>query len=124
LTTRAFKRDPQKATIPLLTLSHLSNLEWLSLRENNIPVLTPAVAFGKTNLRYLDLASSRIRAILDGAFGDLEILEFLNLSNNKIKFLTAGQTRGMKKMKFGDFSGNEIFELGGDLFIDSVNSII
>ena len=102
-------------------MSHLSNLEWLSLRENNIPVLTPAVAYGKTRLRYLDLASSRIRAILDGAFGDLENLEFLNLSNNKVKFLTAGQTRGMKKLKFGDFSGNEILEIGGDLLKDSVS---
>ena len=88
-----------QTSIPSQLFTPAGQLEWLSLDQNMIPVLTPLIVKNKSQLRYLSAAQCQIEAVLDSTFFETGRLEVLILSNNNIKFMTTGQLKGLNSLR-------------------------
>ena len=84
-----------RSNIPSQLFIPVVSLEWLSLDDGFIPVLTPLIVTNKPKLKYLSLASCKIEAVLDSTFSESQSLEVLILHGNNLKFMTAGQLKGL-----------------------------
>ena len=88
-----------RTSIPSQLFTPAGQLEWLSLDQNMIPVLTPLIVKNKSQLRYLSMAQCQIEAVLDSTFFETGRLEVLILNNNNIKFMTTGQLKGLNSLR-------------------------
>ena len=86
-------------TVPSQLFTPAGEIEWLSLDQNVIPVLTPLIVKNKSQLRYLSMAECQIGAVLDSTFAETGRLEVLILSSNNIKFMTTGQLKGLTSLR-------------------------
>lgn len=62
------------ARIPSQLFLTTDRVEWISLRGNEIPVLTTLIAKNKRRLEFLDLSNCQIRAVLARVINTLDFL--------------------------------------------------
>ncbi|KAM0680784.1 hypothetical protein GINT2_001058 [Glugoides intestinalis] len=97
--------------IPDLLFDDLTNLESLSLQNNNIKELQPNLFNNLQKLEYLNLSKNKLTEFPEGFLSELGSLQELSLSGNEIKSFPIGFFTGLKKLKILSLSNNKLTEI-------------
>ena len=94
----------------------LEELQYLTLKENQISYMSPDVFKDLTKLKYLILRSNELNYIDEELFKNLGNLRSLDLDRNQINFLPKGIFDNMLEVQEISLSENKLQELDGDYF--------
>ena len=91
-------------------------LEFVTLDNNQVTLLTPYAFAGLNNLRLLTLSHNRIAQLPANVFAGLNEMHILTLSHNRIVQLPANVFAGLNEMLALDLSHNRIAKLPANVF--------
>ena len=97
-------------------LGQLRNLEYLDLRGNQLPGLSPGRLTGSIppelgqlrNLEYLDLRGNRLTGSIPPELGQLRNLEYLNLRGNRLTGSIPLELGQLRNLEYLDLDGNQL----------------
>ncbi|KAM0679485.1 hypothetical protein GINT2_002328 [Glugoides intestinalis] len=97
--------------IPDLLFDDLTNLESLSLVNNNIKELQPNLFNNLQKLEYLNLSKNKLTELPSCVFDGLVNLKSLRLEDNNIKELQPNLFNNLQKLKSLNLSSNKLTEI-------------
>ncbi|KAM0680290.1 hypothetical protein GINT2_001676 [Glugoides intestinalis] len=107
--------------IPDLLFDDLTNLESLSLQNNNIKELQPNIFNNLQKLESLDLSKNKLTEFPSCVFDDLTNLKSLSLQNNNIKELQPNIFNNLQKLEYLRLYNNKLTEFPSCVFDGLVN---
>ena len=109
-------RENDLPVVPIDSISPLSQLHTLRLEGNNITYLDARIFLNNTELRELYLYENRIHTMESDSFYGLHKLEHLKLMSNDLEYLPPAVFKGLTRLASLDLSNNRIHAIPGDTF--------
>ncbi|XP_050388839.2 insulin-like growth factor-binding protein complex acid labile subunit [Patella vulgata] len=108
--------DNQISSIDEYSFRYQTMLRDLNLNRNRLMKLNSATFHGLSRLKELDLGSNNIRSIESGAFSEFTILQQLYLHQNKLDNVSSDMFLGLDNLHLLDLSDNVISVIGDASF--------
>lgn len=94
----------------------LTNIQYLQLDRNQLPVVPIDLVNNMTQLRLLNLSSNHVTSIEQNSFQKLTNLSELDLSYNRISRLAKNAFAGLSSLEYLNLNGNELIKLDKNIF--------
>ena len=104
--------------LPESVFAGLSNLEFLDLTYTGLRALPPRLFAGLSSLRELILSENRLESLPAGIFSDVSGLTVLDLGDNNVRALPPAAFSGLSELEVLGLNSNQLAEVPPGVFSD------